>query len=185
MTSRTLGGIMPTSTSMRICRPATRPDSAEEDAADHRKSIDLFRPRDRDAEEIAADNVGEIDGDAHSSRWRRGVRVTARRARTHISTSRSFPAPCFRSCRLSRCRGAVDLRFALPPRPWSRKPCSAGFACVRSSPMLDSVFIIAVLGRRQLDQLATLLASRPRAAWQRTRSPRDRPARRPHRRPCR
>src|SRR6516164_9529860 len=62
---RARGGSSEITTSMRIWRPAQPTGPApEEDAADHQEQHRFLSPRQRHGKKIAADDVGEVDGDA-------------------------------------------------------------------------------------------------------------------------
>ena len=140
---------------------------AEKHAADHQEQHDLFRPVDGGIEEIAADDVGEIEGDA-GDQQHAGERAEDGNQRTHAAAirCRSFTSPRLtRPCgpgftartERDRARKRSEARSTLQPTAVWAIICfalpirtrvftalfSSGLSFDRSSPMVEIFAIIA------------------------------------------
>ena len=76
--------------------------AAREYAADHEEEHDFLGPRDRNAEEVTADNVDEIDANAGDQEDPRS------RARENKETTNTFSQRLDHSCTFNLIRGATS-----------------------------------------------------------------------------
>ena len=167
--------------------------AAGEHAADHEEEHDLLGPRDRDAEEVAADDVGEIDRHARDQEDRRRSAGEREEPTNAFDVRRRSLLDLFVLRRTgvasqSPITGSATAASASPrrSRPYRRR-ATAGLDFETSSPTLASVCIIfacSSAGRLinsppfAVQAWRALLNSSTAARIDRTRFPWRRPCRR-------